>query len=169
MFTPCLKNYLHHIGRNVSIITELQKDYFCPVSWFSTEKCPNQVYNDIFPNIKHKSKYRLVLCSFMVIWSWIVPLINTILSFFFLLPSLVQKRFLDQNLFTLIFLGTQFFNTKFFGSIMFWSRFFLTEFFLTKTTTILMGFQSTGVNFDLLELSLTMEKFVSSVFSSAAC
>ena len=64
--------YLH-------LCTELQKDYFCPVSWFSTEKCLNHVYGKFCHNMRHKSKHRL-FCSFMVIWSWIVPHINSILS-----------------------------------------------------------------------------------------
>ena len=114
MFTPCLKNYLHHIGRNVSIITELQIDYFCPVSWFSTKKCPNYVYNDIFPDIRHKSKYRLVLCSFMVIWSWIVPLINTILSFFFFFAKFGTKKILGSESFYFNFFGDTIFQHKIF-------------------------------------------------------
>ena len=31
----------------VIILTELQKDYFCPVSGFSTEKCPNHVFGEM--------------------------------------------------------------------------------------------------------------------------
>ena len=60
---------------------ELQKDYFCPVSWFSNEKCPNYVFGEIYHNVRHKRKHRLVVRSFIVIWNWNVWCINTILSF----------------------------------------------------------------------------------------
>ena len=59
---------------------ELQKDYPCPVSWFSTKKCPNHVFCEFGHNMRHKSTHRLAFCSFMVTWSWIVSKIFTTLS-----------------------------------------------------------------------------------------
>ena len=70
---------------------ELQKDYFCPVSWFSNEKCPNYVFGEIYHNRRHKGKHRLVFCSFKFIWNWILSEINTILSF------LGQDTKIDSN------------------------------------------------------------------------
>ena len=40
--------------------SELQKDYFCPVSGFSTGKCPNHVFGQFCHNLRHKSNHRLL-------------------------------------------------------------------------------------------------------------
>ena len=41
-------------------VTEVQKEYFCPVSGFSTKKCPKYVFGEFRHDMKHKSKHRLV-------------------------------------------------------------------------------------------------------------
>ena len=46
------------IGR--SLPAELQKDSFCPVSQFSTEKCPNHAFGEICNDVRYKSKLSLV-------------------------------------------------------------------------------------------------------------
>ena len=48
-------------------LVELQKDYFCRVSPFSTQKCPNHVFSKFGHYVRHKNKDRLVLCSFIVV------------------------------------------------------------------------------------------------------
>ena len=49
--------------------SELQKDYFCPVSQFSKVKCPNHAYGEYCNNMRHKSKLSLVFYSFIVFLS----------------------------------------------------------------------------------------------------
>ena len=49
--------------------TDLQKDYFCPVSQFSTVKCPNHAFGEFCSNMRHKSKLRLVFYSIRVFLS----------------------------------------------------------------------------------------------------
>ena len=39
---------------------KLQKDYFGPVSGFSTGKCPNHVFGQFCHNLRHKSNHRLL-------------------------------------------------------------------------------------------------------------
>ena len=48
---------------------ELQKDFFRPVSGFSTEKCPKLAFGELCRNVRHKTKHRLVFYSFIVILS----------------------------------------------------------------------------------------------------
>ena len=52
--------------------SEMQKDYFCPVSIFLTEKCPNHALWEVCHNLRQKSKHRLVFYHYLVIWSLIV-------------------------------------------------------------------------------------------------
>ena len=57
-------------SRNIEKIkAELQVDCFCPVSQFSTEKCPNRAFGEFCNNMRHKSKLRLVFYSFIVFLS----------------------------------------------------------------------------------------------------
>ena len=51
------------------LIPELQKDYFCTVSGFSTEKCPNHVFGEFSWYMRHKSNPRILFQSFLIIWS----------------------------------------------------------------------------------------------------
>ena len=51
------------------LFSELQKDYFCPVSQLSTEKCQNHAFGEFCNNMRHKSKLRLVFYSFIVFLS----------------------------------------------------------------------------------------------------
>ena len=64
--------YLRYISRIPQAYTELQKDYFCPVSRFSNEKCPNHLFCEFCNNMKHKSTFRLVFYSFIAFLSWTV-------------------------------------------------------------------------------------------------
>ena len=48
---------------------ELQKDYFCLVSRFSTKKCPNHLIGEFCNYMRHKSTFRLVFYSFTVFLS----------------------------------------------------------------------------------------------------
>ena len=60
---------------------ELQNDYFGLVSQFSTKKCPNHAFGEFCSIMKHKSKLRLVLYSFIVFLSWTVSWMIIFVSF----------------------------------------------------------------------------------------
>ena len=50
-------------------VFEKRKDYFCPVSRFSTERYSNQVFDEFIGSMGHNSKHSLVFYSFIVMWS----------------------------------------------------------------------------------------------------
>ena len=60
---------LTHIHNHILSQTELRKDYFCPVSGFSTKICPNHVFGNFCQNLRNKSKHWLVFYQFIFIWS----------------------------------------------------------------------------------------------------
>ena len=62
---------------------ELQKECFCPVSGFSTKNVRNMYFVNFPHDMRHKSKHRLFIFSFIFICRWTVSQINIIVDFLY--------------------------------------------------------------------------------------
>ena len=73
-FWECILSWL----KTNTHTAELQKDFFCPVSWFSNKKCPNYVFSKFCHSIMQEIEQMLVSFSILFNWSWTVSWINSV-------------------------------------------------------------------------------------------
>ena len=52
------------------VCSELQKDFFCPISSFLIKRCPNDIFPEIRQKIIHEIEQMLVFFKILFIWSW---------------------------------------------------------------------------------------------------